>query len=213
MMLAWGGRLTVAAAIAGLTLVGCGAGTESGRSGGSVPANNAPGPGMMMGGGSTMMGGASGYAFSKLTCTAPADLPGPVVRVTLGDMGMTQMMGGTAPLGEHRMLRAQPSTVAAGRVSLVAANMGWRTHELVILPLTAGDSAGQRVPGPDGTVDETGSLGEASTSCGAGAGDGIQAGTVSWTTLTLAAGRYELVCNLPNHYADGMYQEFVVTPP
>ena len=74
-----------------------------------------------------------------------------------------------------------------------------------------GQSAGQKVPGPDGKVDEAGSLGEASTSCGAGAGDGIQAGTVSWTTLTLAAGRYELVCNLPNHYADGMHQEIQVT--
>jgi len=27
----------------------------------------------------------------------------------------------------------------------------------------------------------------------------------------LAPGRYELICNLPNHYADGMYQELVVT--
>ena len=54
-------------------------------------------------------------------------------------------------------------------------------------------------------------MGEASTSCGAGAGEGIRAGTVSWTTLTLAPGRYELICNLPNHYADGMYQELLVT--
>ena len=109
------------------------------------------------------------------------------------------------------MLRAVPGTVAAGQVSLVAANMGWRTHELVILPLAAGESAGQRVPGPDGKVDETGSLAEASTSCGAGAGDGIQAGTAGWTTLTLAPGRYELICNLPNHYVDGMHQEILVT--
>ena len=74
-----------------------------------------------------------------------------------------------------------------------------------------GRPAGRRVPGPDGTVDEKGSLGEASASCGAGAGEGIRAGTVSWTTLTLAPGRYELICNLPNHYADGMYQELQVT--
>ena len=131
--------------------------------------------------------------------------------MTLADMGMTQMMGGTAPPGAHMMLRAVPATVPAGKVSLIAQNRGWRTHELVILPLAAGDQAGQRVPGPDGTVDEKGSVGEASASCGAGAGDGIRAGTVSWTTLTLAPGRYELICNLPNHYADGMYQELQVT--
>jgi len=29
--------------------------------------------------------------------------------------------------------------------------------------------------------------------------------------VTLPPGRYELICNLPNHYADGMYQELVVT--
>ena len=74
--------------------------------------------------------------------------------MTLADMGMTQMMGGTAPPGAHMMLRAVPATVPAGKVSLIAQNRGWRTHELVILPLAAGDQAGQRLPGPDGTVDE-----------------------------------------------------------
>jgi uncharacterized cupredoxin-like copper-binding protein len=29
--------------------------------------------------------------------------------------------------------------------------------------------------------------------------------------VTLAPGRYELVCNLRNHYANGMHQEIVVT--
>jgi hypothetical protein len=81
-------------------------------------------------------------------------------------------------------------------------------YELVILPLSAG--AGQRVPGSDGKVAETGSLGEASTPCGSSAGSGIPAGSASWVTVTLPAGRYELVCNLANHYADGMYQEFDV---
>jgi uncharacterized cupredoxin-like copper-binding protein len=190
MMWGWGRTLALAAAIASLTLAGCTSSEERG-------------PGTM--------GGGSVYHFSKLTCTAPGDLPGHTVNVVLGDMGMTRMMGGTAPLGAHMRLRAVPGTLAAGRVSLVAANMGWRTHELVILPLAAGESDGQQVPGSDGQVDETGSLGEASTSCGGGGGDGIRAGTASWTTLTLAPGRYELVCNLPNHYADGMHQEIRVT--
>jgi uncharacterized cupredoxin-like copper-binding protein len=158
-----------------------------------------------------MMGGATAYHYSRLTCSAPNSLPGHTVNVTLADMGMTQMMGGTAPLGAHMMLRANPTTVPAGQVSLVASNMGWRTHELVILPLAAGAAAGQRVPGQDGKIDETASLGEASSSCAAGTGEGITAGTVGWTTLTLVPGHYELVCNLQNHYADGMHQELVVT--
>jgi len=209
MKLAGGRTLALVAAIASLALAACTSSSGSGpgmMGGGSVTSSTGTGPGMM-GGGS----GPGNYHFSKLTCTAPPDLPGRPVIVTLGDMGMTQMRGGTAPLGAHMMLRAVPGTVPAGKVSLVAENMGWRTHELVILPLAAGEPAGQRVPGPDGTVDETGSLGEASTSCGVGAGEGIRAGTVSWITLTLAPGRYELICNLPNHYADGMHQEILVT--
>jgi uncharacterized cupredoxin-like copper-binding protein len=161
--------------------------------------------------GAGMMGGVPGYHFARMTCSAPRSLPGRIVNVTLGDMGMTQMMGGTAPMGAHMMLRISPATVLAGRISLVVANMGWRTHELVVLPLAAGAAAGRRVPGVDGKVAETGSLGEASHSCGSGTGDGITSGTVSWTTLTLPPGRYELICNLPNHYADGMYEQLVVS--
>ena len=161
--------------------------------------------------GAGMMGGAAGYRFTHTTCSAPRSLPGRIVNVTLADMGMSRMMGGTAPLGAHMMLRVTPATIPAGQISVVASNRGWRTHELVILPLTAGAVAGHRVPGSDGKVPETGSLGEASHSCGSGTGEGITSGTVSWTTVTLPPGRYELICNLPNHYADGMYQEFVVT--
>ena len=158
-----------------------------------------------------MMGGGAGYRFAHTTCSAPGSLPGRIVNVTLADMGMTRMMGGTAPLGAHMMLRVSPATIPAGQITVVASNLGWRTHELVILPLAGGTAAGQRVPGNDGKVAETGSLGEASDSCGSGTGNGITSGTVSWTTVTLPPGRYELICNLPNHYADGMYQQLVVT--
>ena len=129
----------------------------------------------------------------------------------LGDMAMTQMMGGTAPLGAQMMLTATPATVPAGQITLVAQNIGWRTHELVILPLAAGALAGQRVPAVNGKVNEIGSLGEASNSCAAGVGEGITSGAIGWTTVTLPAGHYELVCNLVNHYADGMRQELFVT--
>ena len=70
---------------------------------------------------------------------------------------------------------------------------------------------GQLSAGPDGKVQESTSVGEASKSCQAGSGEGIKAGAVGWTTLTLVAGRYELICNLPNHYANGMHQLLVVT--
>ena len=78
------------------------------------------------------------------------------------------------------------------------------------MPLSGNQQAGQRVPGADGKVSELGSVGEASNSCGAEAGDGIKSGSASWTTITLQPGRYELICNLANHYTDGMYQELDV---
>jgi uncharacterized cupredoxin-like copper-binding protein len=187
-----------ALAMAGVVvLAGCGGSTT----------NQPRGPGMMNGNGN----GGMGYQYSRLACPNPSSLPGRTVTVMLADMGMTQMMGGTAPLGAQMMLRATPVTVPAGQISLVAENVGWRTHELVILPLQANAQAGRRVPGSDGKVDETGSLGEASANCAAGSGEGISSGNIGWMTVTLPPGRYELLCNQPNHYADGMRQELDVT--
>jgi len=161
--------------------------------------------------GFAMMGSVPpGYHMSRLSCTAPSPLPGTTVHVMLGDMGMTRMLRGVAPMGAHMMLRARPARVSAGEVSFVVGNMGWRTHEMVVLPLAPGQTAGQLRPGDDGRVAETGSLGEVSASCAAGSGEGIEPGTVGWVTLTLPAGRYELVCNLRNHYANGMHQAFSV---
>ena len=104
-----------------------------------------------------------------------------------------------------------PTSVPAGTVSLRVSNTGAFTHELVVLPLTGNAQQGQRAAGSDGTVSEAGALGEASNDCGAGVGEGIKAGDVGWVTLHLAAGRYELICNLPGHYAAGMHAELDVT--
>jgi len=104
-----------------------------------------------------MTGGA--YASSRLSCAVPAGLPGTRVEVTVADMGMNRMMGGTAPRSARMMFRATPVTVPAGPVSLVISNLGWRTHELVVLPLPTGQGADRRLIGGDGKVDEEGSLG------------------------------------------------------
>jgi uncharacterized cupredoxin-like copper-binding protein len=105
---------------------------------------------------------------------------------------------------------ATPRAVASGAVSLRVANTGYLTHELVVLPLAPGEQPGQRAPGADGKVAETGRVGEASASCAAGAGDGIASGSSGWTTLIVSAGRYELLCNLPGHYTGGMWTELDV---
>ncbi|HEV7205222.1 MAG TPA: sulfocyanin-like copper-binding protein [Jatrophihabitans sp.] len=165
---------------------------------------------------------------SSTACSAPASLPGTVVTTRLMNMGGTGMhgsmmsggsvgMGGSAmhqsqwPTWTRGMMRLVTSvdTVPAGPVSIVAANLGTISHELVVLPLTG--PAGTRPVGADGKVSETGGLGEVSASCAAGAGDGIRAGSTGWVTLTLTPGRYELVCNLAGHYRAGMSAELDVT--
>jgi uncharacterized cupredoxin-like copper-binding protein len=188
--------LAIAAALAGLILTGCSTGSSN-RS------NAGDGPGMM--------GDGTAYRASTRTCTAPRTLPGTRVEVTMGDRGMTRMMSGDAPRGAMMRLRASPTHVGAGRITFVVSNRGWRTHELLVLPLQTKASPGPGLVSSNGRVSETGSLGEASRSCGPGAAAGITAGSAGWTTMTLRPGRYELVCNLRNHYMDGMRQTFVVS--
>ena len=103
-----------------------------------------------------------------------------------------------------------PSSVPAGPASFRVHNSGVLTHEVIVLPLGPGQYPGQRAIGVDGKVDESGSLGEASRSCGADEGDGILAGANAWTTINLRSGRYELLCNIAGHYGGGMYAEFDV---
>ncbi|MHB1251919.1 MAG: sulfocyanin-like copper-binding protein [Acidimicrobiales bacterium] len=135
--------------------------------------------------------------------TSPA---GSVVHVTLADRGNAMMSGGTVMIVS---LFASPSQVPAGDVTFVATNVGALTHELLVLPAPR-DGVGTRAMGVDGKVNESSSLAEASTSCGRGAGAGIAPGTTSWVTLHLSPGNYELLCNVPWHYANGMYQGLTV---
>lgn len=154
---------------------------------------------------------------SPVTCQAPP-LPGSVVDVTLTDMGAMMgpgmmgpgMMGGRMGPGMMRVLVA-PSSVPAGQVSLRVHNTGFLAHEVVVLPLAADQSPGRRFIGSDGEVDEAGSLGEAAQSCGPDGGDGIGPGATGWTTVNLAPGRYELVCNISGHYGSGMFAELDAT--
>ena len=152
---------------------------------------------------------------ASASCEAPA-LAGAVVNVSLTDMGDMMGPGMMGPSGHMRgmgMMRitADPATVSAGQISLRTNNFGALTHEVVILPLAPGQWPGQRAIGADGEVDESGSVGEASRTCGADEGEGILPGASGWTTVTLPPGRYELLCNIAGHYGAGMYTELDVT--
>jgi uncharacterized cupredoxin-like copper-binding protein len=149
-----------------------------------------------------------GAMATNSTCSAPR-LGGHIVDVTLADMNgmnVATMMGG----GHMMKVTANVSTVAAGEISFRAFDTGMMTHELLVLPLPPG-GLGTRSVSTDGRVSEAGSLGEASKSCGEGAGDGIAPGAISWVTVRLSPGPYELICNQPGHYAMGMFTRIDVT--
>ena len=146
---------------------------------------------------------------SERSVLSPA-LPGTIVDVELANMGGSRMMGGGGMMGGTMRVVASRQDVNAGTVSLRVANVGSLVHELVVLPLASGEQVGSRSVGNDAKVSEAGSLGEASKTCGPGAGDGIDPGALGWVTLNLPRGDYELVCNLPGHYGSGMYTELAV---
>jgi uncharacterized cupredoxin-like copper-binding protein len=157
--------------------------------------------------------GPGGPGFLAGSPRAAPKLPGTVLNVSLTNMGGPMMGGrGNGMMGGGAMgLSADRATVPHGTVSFLVTNDGSIDHELVVLPLDGTQTAGARPVGGDGKIDEAGSLGEASKTGGAGAGDGIAPGASGWVTVTLAPGHYELVCNLPRHYSAGMYTELDVT--
>ena len=159
------------------------------------------------------------WLASGSSCPTPR-LPGTVVKVALSNMGGSMMGPSNGMMsggGNGRMPRGAMSLsidhalFRHGTVSFLATNDGSISHELVILPLSDSQAVGTRPVSGGGKVDEGGSLGEASSTCGAGAGDGIARGSSSWVTLKLAPGRYEVVCNLTGHYWAGMYSELTVS--
>jgi len=133
------------------------------------------------------------------------------VNISLTDSGGPMGEGNGMMHPGAMALSAEPATVHHGTVTFRVSNAGTVTHELVILPLAASQSVGARPFGADATIDETGSLGEASKSGGEGPGEGILPGASSRVTVTLAPGQYELVCNLMGHYVSGMHRQLKVT--
>ncbi|MEO8517985.1 MAG: sulfocyanin-like copper-binding protein [Dermatophilaceae bacterium] len=123
------------------------------------------------------------------------------------------MMGQGSALmnGGGMALSAGRASAPHGTVSFLVTNSGSINHEMVVLPMLGSRGVGARPIGSDARVDEAGSLGEASKTGGAGAGEGIVPGASGWVTVTLAPGQYELVCNLAGHYSAGMYTPLTVT--
>jgi len=107
----------------------------------------------------------------------------------------------TVDLAKTGPFSLEPSvtTVPAGKTTFNAINDGMMVHELVILQT---DKTIQQLTKPDGRADEATNIKET--------GD-IEAGKSKSISIDLKPGHYWLICNLPGHFAGGMYKEFIVT--
>ena len=105
-------------------------------------------------------------------------------------------------VGEWKVSVA-PSAAMAGEVKFTIENMGTIGHEFLVVKTDIldgkitldGDHFAEPSPGLE-VIDEIGEF---------------PAGSTELLVLTLDAGNYQLVCNLPGHYAAVMHTSFVVS--
>lgn len=144
---------------------------------------------------------------SMLLAAAPAWAAGSTIDVELWDKGaqmemskdmgmgmMHAMAGDMAPMG----IKVSTDSVPAGEVTFNAKNMSTELiHEMVVAPiadptkLLPYDATMEKVD-----EDAAGHLGEVAE---------LDPDAKGSLTLTLKAGTYILYCNLPGHYASGMW--------
>jgi uncharacterized cupredoxin-like copper-binding protein len=88
----------------------------------------------------------------------------------------------------------------AGDVTFAVDNVGGVKHEMVVVRT---DKAASDLGKSNGEADESGAVGEVGA-------DKLGPGDSATLKLNLKAGHYALICNLPGHYAAGMYKDFTV---
>lgn len=92
-------------------------------------------------------------------------------------------------------------TVAAGKIPITQKNAGGVEHEFVILKT---DKAADSFPVEGSQIDED----KAGTNVGEI--EDVQPGKSKTKSFDLKPGKYVYVCNLPGHYAGGMYGSLTV---
>lgn len=100
------------------------------------------------------------------------------------------------------VVKTNASKAKAGEVVFTITNDGTIGHEFLVVKtdISSGDIPldGDHFAEPTDGIEVIDEIGE------------FAKGTTETLTLTLDAGSYQLVCNLPDHYSAGMYMEFTV---
>ena len=96
------------------------------------------------------------------------------------------------------------ATIPAGQVTLQIANEGSQAHELLVFATSLDPTAFPKAA--DGSVDEEGQGMDKISD-----GENLDPGGSQTRTVDLTKpGRYVLLCNLPDHFAQGMYTTVTV---
>ncbi|MFN3337398.1 MAG: cupredoxin domain-containing protein [Thermomicrobium sp.] len=105
-------------------------------------------------------------------------------------------------LGDY-YLKPDKTEVPAGKVRFVAKNAGQLEHELIVLKTElAADQLPYNEKEQKAEEEQAGQvLGEIEP-------DDLPPGKTAEMTLDLAPGHYVLLCNLPEHYKNGMHIDF-----
>jgi uncharacterized cupredoxin-like copper-binding protein len=110
----------------------------------------------------------------------------------------------TVKMSDYSFTPSAP-TVKAGPVTISAPNDGQIQHELVVFKT---DKSAGSLPTKGAEVDEDGL--EASGATNEGEIQDVAAGETKSTDFKLAPGKYVMICNVPGHYAQGMYGTITV---
>jgi uncharacterized cupredoxin-like copper-binding protein len=138
---------------------------------------------------------------AKALAASTSSLPAQVATSTPTQVAAQPVRAVTVDEGEM-YLHPTATQLKTGVVAFVVTNNGKIHHEFVIV---TGDPTGTQGDEP-GRVSEANHIGGDS---GPEIGD-IAPGQTKVLTVTLAAGGYTAMCNLPGHYAAGMHFQFTV---
>ena len=135
-----------------------------------------------------LVGGASGAANAPVSASGPVARSAPAAAATV------------SIVLKEWSIAASAKSIPAGKVTFVVRNAGKMKHEFVVIRSARHH---HQLQAKGQQASEVGVKGEI---------EGFAPGGTKRLTLTLAPGKYVLICNLPGHYKAGQYLAFTVTP-
>ena len=114
-------------------------------------------------------------------------------------LGFAASTGGTSKVSLREWaLVPSPAGATAGAITFTVRNGGKTRHEFVVIRTNV---PADKLPVKNGRASEKGQKGEIGN---------LNPGATKRLTLTLAKGKYVLICNLSGHYQAGQHASFTV---